>query len=338
MSFQPHIVTIGGGSGAPVILRSLVSARFRNIAAIVAATDSGGKTGHLRSDERDRVIAISDLLRSLLALIPSETSSLPHIQAFTPILAFTDGRRRNAGYNLYYSLLEMYQNDFEKVQKHLEALLRLKFAGKAIPVTMDSCQLLFTTKSGRQFTGEHELDRLSMSKDTVATIQLDHPTTATSPAREAIKKAKYIIYTPGSIYGSIIANFLPDGITTALKESSAKRILITNLVTDRNQTHHYDLRHYHRLLKRHTGLSSPFHIALIPHLSRQQFESRHPQVVQSYALEHSHFMDFSRADLSWAKQQGIEVIKKDIFSITPTLNRLRHDPDKLAPILTEILL
>jgi len=66
----PRIVTIGGGSGAPVVVRALVQTGFTDICAITAATDTGGRTGIVRSDERDRVISVSDLLRNLLALIP----------------------------------------------------------------------------------------------------------------------------------------------------------------------------------------------------------------------------------------------------------------------------
>ena len=63
------IVTIGGGTGAPIVLRALIKAGFDHIDAISAAMDSGGQTGVIRSDERDQVIAVSDLLRNLVALI-----------------------------------------------------------------------------------------------------------------------------------------------------------------------------------------------------------------------------------------------------------------------------
>ena len=47
------IVTIGGGTGAPIILRALIKAGFEQIDAISAAMDSGGQTGVIRSDERE---------------------------------------------------------------------------------------------------------------------------------------------------------------------------------------------------------------------------------------------------------------------------------------------
>ena len=59
------IVTIGGGTGAPVIVQALLQAGYQNISCLCASMDSGGKTGIIRSDERDQVIAISDLLPEL---------------------------------------------------------------------------------------------------------------------------------------------------------------------------------------------------------------------------------------------------------------------------------
>ena len=96
---MPQITTIGGGTGAPTILKALVSADFDDIKAVSAAMDSGGKTRVIRSDERDKVIAISDLLRNLIALIPNHTDS-QKINSFIQLLSYIDGRNRNLGYRI----------------------------------------------------------------------------------------------------------------------------------------------------------------------------------------------------------------------------------------------
>ena len=102
------IVTIGGGTGAPVIVQALLQAGYQNISCLCASMDSGGKTGIIRSDERDQVIAISDLLKNLIALI-SSTNHKKNIRAFIDLVSFIDGRQRNLGYTIYYALLEKYQ-------------------------------------------------------------------------------------------------------------------------------------------------------------------------------------------------------------------------------------
>jgi 2-phospho-L-lactate transferase/gluconeogenesis factor (CofD/UPF0052 family) len=108
-----RIVTIGGGTGAPIIIQALLSAGYTNLSCICASMDSGGKTGVIRSDERDQVIAISDLLRNLLALITT-VNHKRNISAFTDLVSYIDGRQRNLGYIIYYALLEKYQTTFSK--------------------------------------------------------------------------------------------------------------------------------------------------------------------------------------------------------------------------------
>jgi len=44
--------------------------------------------------------------------------------------------------------------------------------------------------------------------------------------KEIIKSADYIIFSPGSLYTSVIATILPDGIKDALAESKAKLVYI----------------------------------------------------------------------------------------------------------------
>jgi uncharacterized cofD-like protein len=331
------ITTIGGGTGSPTVIRSLVLSGFSDISAVSASTDSGGKTGQTRSDERDRVIAVSDLLRNLLALISPNQNQLSQVAAFTDLVSYTDGRNRNLGYTLYYALLEKYSGDFLAVQRTLEKLLNISFHGRAIPVTTDSANICFSTSLGVEFTGEHELDRQSMSTNTITKIWLNPSVSATKEAVSAIKNATHIIYSPGSIYGSIIANFLPTGITQALKHSRAKKILISNLVSNRNQTHRFTPKDYLQLFRRYTQLTKPFDFLICPDIPETKFDHKYPKIAATYASEHSHFLGWTKRELAQLTALGIKVIPADIFSITPHLNRIRHDPQKLSAVLKKII-
>jgi len=299
--------------------------------------DSGGKTGTIRSDERDQVIAVSDLLRNLLSLISPTNNHKTNIAAFTDLLSFTDGRNRNLGYRIYYSLLEKYDNNFLQVQKHLETLLGINFEGTAIPVTLQPSNIFFQTKNGSTFKGEHELDRQSMSKNTITKVWLDPQVPATPDAVSAITQATHIIYCPGSLYGSVISNFLPQGINSALQQSSAHKILITNLVSTRNQTHQFTPLKYHRLFSKYTGLKVPFDTLIIPNISQKQFERRYHQITTRYRSEHAHFLGWTQVDTKKLSPYPIKVLTSDILSITPQLNRLRHHTKKLAKVLSPLL-
>ncbi len=338
MAKRLRVTTIGGGTGSPIVIRSLILARFTNIFAVSASTDSGGKTGQVRSDERDRIIAVSDLLRNLLALISPRQNHLPRISAFTDLVSFTDGRNRNLGYTLYYALLEKHAGNFLAVQNTLEKILDIHFSGQAIPITLQSANIRFSTSQGNTFTGEHELDRQSMSANTISKIWLDHPVAATPEAISAIINTDYLIYSPGSVYGSIISNFLPQGITSALKKTSARKILISNLVSNRNQTHEFTPKQYLGIFQTYTKLKKPFDVLICPDISRAQFDRKYPSIAATYAAEHSHFLGWSAEQTSPLKSLGIRVETGKIYSITPQLNRLRHDPVELAKIFKKLLI
>jgi uncharacterized cofD-like protein len=331
------IVTIGGGTGAPVVIRSLILAGFTDISAISTATDNGGRTGQMRTDERDRIISVGDLLRNLLALISPENHQLPQVEAFMDMSDFTDGRYRNLGYQIYYALLEKYHDDFLEVQRHLERLLSIPFAGIAIPVTLEPAHISFSTATGAVFHGERELDRLSMSANPIDKIWLDRKVTATPEAIKAIKEATHIIYCPGSVYASIIANLLPEGIDSALKNSPAKKILISNLVSNRNQTHEFTPLDYYRLFKNYIQSDPPFDIFVSPDISRSDFEKKYPNVAADYATEHSHFLGWGKDQLDGLAKYHIKSVTGDFFSVTQELNRIRHNPETLSKTLRQII-
>ncbi len=330
---MPRICTIGGGTGSPTIIKALLESGYSHLSAISASMDSGGKTGQVRTDERDRIIAISDLLRNLLALISTPQNHLKQVAAFSEIAGFTDGRNRNLGYTIYYALLEKYSGNFLAVQNTLEKLLDIRFQGQAIPVTLQSANICFSTELGTTFTGEHELDRQSMSSNQITKIWLDNPVSATPEAISAITNATHIIYSPGSIYGSVLVNFLPKGITAALKKTRAKKILIANLVSNRNQTHQITPLGYFKLFQKYTHLSKPFDYFICPDISTAEFENLYPNIASTYASEHSYFLGWSEDQLSKLKKLAVCPVPADILSITPQLNRIRHDSKKLARTL-----
>lgn len=332
-----NIVVIGGGTGTPIVIKSLLSTGYSNITAIAVAMDSGGKTGIIRSDERDKIIAISDLLRCLLSLINPTDLHLPQVKAFTDLISYIDGRNRNLGYTIYYGLLEKYGGDAAAVQKHFESLLNISFAGQALPITTKPTHICFSAIDGITYKGEHELDRQSMSANTITDVWLEPVVSASPQALEAIKSATHLIYAPGSLYGSILSNFLPTGVSKVLHASTAQKILITNLVSNRNQNHQFSPMDYFNIFAKYTNLNKPFDVFVCPDIDRISFEQKHPETAQNYAREHSHFLGWNTNELETLKSKNILALPSPIWSITPQFHRLRHDITSLGTILKTVI-
>jgi len=67
---EKDIVTVGGGTGSPIVNRALLLAGVPHINAIAAMYDNGGYTGKRRLlDETGKEVAYSDALRIMCSLI-----------------------------------------------------------------------------------------------------------------------------------------------------------------------------------------------------------------------------------------------------------------------------
>lgn len=332
-----NIVTVGGGTGTPVVNEALLLAGVKYISSIVTVMDSGGATGRMRTDSRGQEIAYSDAMRSLLSLISPREKNHKRVLTLNELLRKRDGELgRVIGYEIfsqYYHQLD----GFKQTQKLLENLTGINFYGEVIPVTLESTNIVLQTVSGEILHGEHELDNRRMSPDMVTKIWLDPKAPASPKSLAALSKADLIIFSCGSWYGSVLVNLLPRGIKEALKKSSAKKILLTNLASTRSETHNYRPVDFIKCFQKYTGIKKPLDYLLIPNFSRQDFERKYPQVVQRYSFEHSHFLGWDTPEIIEVERLGVKIMRHDALSIDPIHHRIRHDPKMLAKALRAFL-
>lgn len=323
------IVTIGGGSGMPVVNEALLLAGVKYITSVVTVMDSGGVTGRMRTDARGKEVAYSDGLRVLLSLVSPKKLNDKRVQNLIKMLRRRNDREQDLGYTIFSHYFNQ-ENGFSEIQNLLENLTGLKFCGQILPVTTQPCQLVFKTLSGQIYRGEHELDDKRMSADTIVRMWLEPEVTAYIKSVEAIAQADVIIYSCGSLHGSILVNFLPKGIKQAFRLSHAKKILITNLASTKNETDKFKPEDYRKIFQQYSELSEPIDIFLAPKMTQEQFEKKYPKITRNYALEHSHF-------LGWEKEMfDNHVIFHEATTIDPKLGRLRHDPKKLSLVFKRL--
>jgi len=275
------VCTIGGGSGMPVINQALVLSGFSNIRSIVTTFDSGGDTGRIRTDERGQVLAFSDYWRSLLSLWKDD----PQKKVWHEMLLYRDGRGRNFG-NSFFQFMTEKAGNLSGVDNFFIKLTKAKLVGKVIPVSLSPANLCFQTKSGKTYIGEHHLDFLRLSFDKVDKIWLKPQVKANKEAVRALKEAQLIIVCPGSMYGSILVNFLPLGMKKAYQKAKAKKILLTNIMSVANENHGFSQNDYLNIFSSFLELDKPFDLILMARLDVWA-ENKVKKVLANYKLEHS---------------------------------------------------
>lgn len=312
-----RICTIGGGSGMPIINRALVRAGFRRISSIVTTFDSGGDTGRLRTDERGRILAFSDYWRSLLSLWKDEKQK----EAWEEMLRYRDGRSRNFG-NTFFQFMSEKCGSLSKVDQFFSLLTNANILGEVIPVSVDPAEICFSTISGKTFRGEHNLDDLRMSFDKVTKIWLEPSVKANPEATKAIIDSDLIIICPGSMYGSVLINFLPQGISSAYIKSPAKKVLMTNIMSSACENHGFDQDDYTKTFKRYIKPWPGFDLIIMADMSCLQ-TSLLKKVLKMYQYEHSFPIKINHRSTQ-------KTVVADIITIEEKNLRLRHCQEKLT--------
>lgn len=235
------VVVIGGGSGLATLLRGLRNYPL-DITAIVTMTDDGASSGRLRRDFK--LLPPGDIRKCIAALSENET-------ALTDLFQYRfKGGLGLGGHslgNLLITAMKELTGNFELAIEEVSKLLNIK--GRVLPATLDDVDLVASFDDGKSVIGEskiteygyrHKIDRLSLTRKA-----------RTNPrALSAILEADLIVIGPGSLYTSIIANFLQKKICQTLKDAKAAKLYVCNVSTERGETSGFNLScHVQELIK-----------------------------------------------------------------------------------------
>lgn len=313
MNKEIRVCTLGGGTGMPVINKALVKAGFTNLKSIVTTFDNGGDTGRLRTDERGQVLAFSDYWRALISLWADGEQK----KNWEEMLRYRDGRDRNFG-NMFFQFMSERTGKLSEVESLFKKLTLANIKGKVIPVSLSPANVDFETISGKKYNGEFHLDELRMSRDYVKKIWLKPEVEANPEALKALKESDLIIICPGSIFGSLITNFLPLGIKDAFKKSRARKVLMVNLMASANEGSLENQNDYRKIFENY--LESKIDKLLMADLSQLR-QNKLNKALGYYELENS---------LPIKYVDNKDTILADIATIDEINWRLRHSVLKLS--------
>lgn len=233
-------VVIGGGTGAPVSIRTLLALGVQT-SAVVAMADDGGSTGILR--EEAHVTPPGDI-RKCLAAFASDPDD-PLTKAFK--YRFDFARNHTLG-NLMLSALENATGSFPEAIKICGQLLGAK--GRVYPSTLNNVTLCARTQDGRVLRGQ---SLACKSSTALEQVWLESPDECLPymEAIRAIRQADIIVLGPGSLFTSIIPNLLVPGIVDAISQSNARTVFVCSLADQQGETWGLSAREHVEALLRH---------------------------------------------------------------------------------------
>ncbi|QXM06473.1 gluconeogenesis factor YvcK family protein [Crassaminicella indica] len=317
----PKVVVIGGGTGLSVLLRGLKK-YTSNITAIITVADDGGGSGILREDLG--MLPPGDIRNCILALADTEPIMEKLLQ-----YRFKEGQLKGQSFgNLLIAAMNGISDNFEEAIKKINHVLAV--TGKVLPVTVEDITLYAKLKNGKVIKGESQIPIKAKEFDSGIDQVFIKPSKAQplDEATEEIMSADVIILGPGSLYTSIIPNLLVEGIRKAVVDSFAKKVYITNVMTQPGETDGYSVLD-------HTNAIIEYLKGSIDYVFVNNEEI--PQdVLKKYTMDGAEPIRFTKRDSKMLTEKDIKVIKGAFLDIKKQY--IRHDADKLSEMIIKLVL
>ena len=312
----PNIVVIGGGTGLNTVLSGLKK-YTNNLTAIVTISDYGEVATNSRKELQ--MLPLDDVKDSIISLASKE-GEIEKLFNYE----FKNGRLRGLNFSdIYFSAMKEINGNFEdSIIKSNEVL---NMIGKVIPVTLDEIKIVAELANGYIVEEKSRIPEVVSEKITKINRILISPSNC-RPAPgvvEAIKNADCIVIGPGSLYTNVIPNLLINGVTKAIKESTAIKVYISNIMTEPGQTDNYSVSDHLNAIIDHCGSG------VVDYCIYDTGEIV-PEFIKKYNLEGQ---DLVEQDIE--KVKGIKFLQRNLSMIKE--EHIRHDPSLVASSIIELI-
>ncbi len=255
ISQGPRIVAIGGGHGLATLLRGLKH-YTANITAVVTVADDGGSSGRLR---RELGVLPPGDFRMCIAALADDESLVTQLMQYR--FSTGSGLSGHSFGNLFIAAMADLTGSFERAI--LESSRVVASQGRIVPSTLSNVVLCAEYQADAELTaiansrppsqarGESSIGKVGHPIERVW-LEPDQPP-AYPEAIKAILEADVVVIGPGSLFTSLMPNLLVPGITEALKQTTALRIYVCNVATERGETDHFTMSDHVRAIERHVG-------------------------------------------------------------------------------------
>lgn len=232
MNSDLKVAALGGGHGLAVTLKALRSITSE-ITAIVTVADNGGSSGRLR--EEFPIVPPGDLRMALAALCADDSWG----RNWADIMQYrftSDGPLDgHAVGNLLLAALWDRDEDVVAGLDQVGALL--KIVGRVLPMTAQPLSIEATFDHYGEIIEAHGQVAVATTQGRLQSLRLspDNPDVR-EEVISAITEADWITMGPGSWFSSVLPHLLVPSLRDAITQSSAKKILLLNLDTNKIDT------------------------------------------------------------------------------------------------------
>ncbi|MDP6502229.1 MAG: uridine diphosphate-N-acetylglucosamine-binding protein YvcK [Planctomycetota bacterium] len=322
---QPRVAAIGGGTGLPIVLTGM--RRFTpNLTAIVTVTDSGRSSGTLRNELG--ILPPGDIRNCLVALSESDKLMNDLFQ-----YRFGEGVLEGMSFgNLLLAAMAKVTGNFETGLREVSGIL--KIVGNVLPSTLTDTHICARLGDGSVIEEEFNMRQLDKPAPIEEVFLRDEEVVPSEEAVGAIENADLIVLGPGSLFTSVISNLLVPGIPEAIKASSAKKVYISNIVTQPGQTEGFTAADHVNTIERYLGADVLDAVIVNSYVPPDEIMAAYERDGAALVLPDDDLR--SRTRLRIIEENLVENIHSQRI-LWEKQDLLRHDPTKLAFLLVRML-
>ena len=309
------IVVFGGGTGISCLLSGLKLFPV-DVTAVITVSDNGSSTGVLKK-ELD-IPAVGGVGKVLLSMANVDDD-------FVTLLRYRFSKEgslyNHPVRNILLAALIDIKGNLTEATRYMAELLNIH--GTVLPLTEDKVELVGKSR-GKEFFGEEEV---SANVRHIRKLSYDHSIHVVDEIEDRIADADLIIFSPGSLYTSILPHLLAPEICHALAEAKAPLMYVSNLVTQPGETDGYTVGDHIRKLNKYLK-DRKIDIVVA---NNSEID---PEVTEKYiTTENKRIVPI---DAERIEKMGTRIIQNDIFCIDD--GKIRHNAMKTAFLIFSFLM
>ena len=308
------VVIFGGGTGLSCILSGLKLFPI-DVTTVIAVSDNGSSTGKLK--EELNIPAVGDVGKVLLSMANVD-------EDFIDLLSyrFEKGSLNNHPVrNIVLAALIDLKGNLTEATKYMCKLLDIK--GTVLPLTGEKIDLVGESTE-REYFGEEAVSRNIRN---ISRLSYDHDIKIEQEIREKIEEADLIIFSAGSLYTSIVPHLLAPEVRSALEETKAPLLYISNLVTQLGETDIQTVSRHVEILNEYLGSRKIDLVVANNGTVDENVRERYLSAENKRIVQVDHIT---------LEKMGVQIIEDDIFCIED--EKIRHNALKTAFLIFSYLM
>ena len=308
------VVILGGGTGLSCILSGLKLFPI-DVTTVIAVSDNGSSTGKLK--EELNIPAVGDVGKVLLSMANVD-------EDFIDLLSyrFEKGSLNNHPVrNIVLAALIDLKGNLTEATKYMCKLLDIK--GTVLPLTGEKIDLVGESTE-REYFGEEAVSRNIRN---ISRLSYDHDIKIEQEIREKIEEADLIIFSAGSLYTSIVPHLLAPEVRSALEETKAPLLYISNLVTQPGETDIQTVSRHVEILNEYLGSRKIDLVVANNGTVDENVRERYLSAENKRIVQVDHIT---------LEKMGVQIIEDDIFCIED--EKIRHNALKTAFLIFSYLM